>query len=173
VFALQDEIAQRIGAALKLSLGVSAPVAARAPIDPEAYDEYLKGRALLRQRSDLPAAIAHLKAAVAKAPEFAAAWSSLSLTYEVSFWFTAHMTPALAAEFLAGQAAAAERAAALEPDAATTEHALGNVARAQFHYADAELKRRNTKRRPRRPSDAQLSAPALDHPTPRPMSRVE
>ena len=30
VFALQDEIAQRIGAALKLSLGVSAPVAATA-----------------------------------------------------------------------------------------------------------------------------------------------
>ncbi len=48
------------------------------------------------------------------------------------------MTPALAAEFLAGEAAAAERAAALEPDAATTEHALGNVARAQFKLADAE-----------------------------------
>ncbi len=138
VFALQDEIAQRIGAALKLSLGFSPPVAARAPIDPEAYDEYLKGRALFRQRSDLPSAIAHLKAAVAKAPEFAAAWSSLSLTYEVSFWYTAHMTPAIETELLAGQAAAAERAAALEPDAATTEHALGNVARAQFHYADAE-----------------------------------
>jgi len=138
VFALQDEIARRIGAALKLSLGVSAPVAARAPIDPEAYDEYLKGRALMRQRSDLASAIAHLKAAVAKAPEFAAGWSSLSLTYEVSFWYTTHMTPALASEFLSGQAAAAERAAALEPDAATTEHALGNVARAQFHYADAE-----------------------------------
>src|SRR5437773_5668089 len=138
VFALQDEIARRIGAALKLSLGVSAPVAARAPIDPEAYDEYLKGRALMRQRSDLASAIAHLKAAVAKAPEFAAGWSSLSLTYEVSFWYTTHMTPALAAEFLSGQAAAAERAAALEPDAATTEHALGNVARAQFHYAEAE-----------------------------------
>src|SRR6266478_9572484 len=138
VFALQDEIAQRIGAALKLSLGVAAPVAARAPIDPEAYDEYLKGRALMRQRSDLPSAIAHFKKAVAKAPEFAAAWSSLSLTYEVSFWYTAHMTPAIETELLAGQAAAAERAAALEPDAATTEHALGNVARAQFHYAAAE-----------------------------------
>ena len=100
VFALQDEIARRIGDALKLSLGVSAPVAARAPIDPEAYDEYLKGRALLRQRTDLPSAIAHLKAAVAKAPEFAAGWSSLSLTYEVSFWYTAQMTPALEAEFL-------------------------------------------------------------------------
>src|SRR5213083_2694491 len=138
VFALQDDIARRIGAALKLSLGVSAPVAVRAPIDPQAYDEYLKGRALLRQRTDLPSAIAHLKAAVAKAPEFAAGWSSLSLTYEVSFWYTTHMTPALASEFISGQAAAAERAAALEPDAATTEHALGNVARAQFHYADAE-----------------------------------
>jgi TolB-like protein len=138
VFALQDEIAQRIGAALKLSLGFSPPVAARAPIDPEAYDEYLKGRALFRQRSDLPSAIAHLKAAVAKAPEFAAAWSSLSLAYEVSFWYTAHMTPAIEAELLAGQRAAAERAAAVEPDAATTEHALGNVARAEFHYADAE-----------------------------------
>jgi tetratricopeptide (TPR) repeat protein len=75
---------------------------------------------------------------VAKAPEFAAGWSSLSLTYEVSFWYAAHMTPAIEAELLAGQAAAAERAAALEPDAATTEHALGNVARARFHYAEAE-----------------------------------
>jgi TolB-like protein len=137
VFALQDEIAQRIGAALKLSLGVAAPVAARAPIDPQAYDEYLKGRALLRARSDLPSAIAHFKSAVAKAPEFAAGWSSLSLTYEVSFWYT-RMTPAVQADFLAGAAAAAERAAALEPNAAATEHALGNVARAQFHYAKAE-----------------------------------
>ncbi len=138
VFALQDEIARRIGAALKLSLGVSAPVATRAPIDPQAYDEYLKGRALLRQRTDLPSAIAHLKAAVAKAPEFAAGWSSLSLTYEVTFWYTARMTPGFAAELLTGEAAAAERAAALEPDSATTEHALGNVARAQFKFSVAE-----------------------------------
>ena len=75
---------------------------------------------------------------MAKAPEFAAAWSSLSLTYEVSFWFTAHMTPALRPSSLPARGPRAERAAALEPDAATTEHALGNVARAQFHYADAE-----------------------------------
>jgi adenylate cyclase len=138
VFAVQEQIARRIADALKLSLGVSAPVAARAPIDPGAYDEYLKGRALLRQRIDLPSAIAHLKAAVAKAPEFAAGWSSLSLTYEVSFWYIKQMTPAMQADFLTGAAAAAERAAALEPDAATIEHALGNVARAQFKFALAE-----------------------------------
>ena len=138
VFALQDEIAQRIGDALKLSLGVAAPVATRATIDPEAYDEYLQGRALLRQRKDLPVAIDHFKAAVAKAPGFAAGWSSLSLTYEVMFWYTNHMTPAFQAELLAGEASAAERAAALDPGAAATEHALGNVARAQFKYALAE-----------------------------------
>ena len=48
------------------------------------------------------------------------------------------MTPADQAALLAGEAAAAERAAALEPDAAATEHALGNVARSRFLYADAE-----------------------------------
>jgi tetratricopeptide (TPR) repeat protein len=138
VFALQDQIARRIADALKLSLGVSPPVTARAAIDPQAYDEYLKGRSLLRQRRDLPAAIAHFKNAVAKAPKFAAAWSSLSLAYEVSFWYAARVTPALEAEWLAGATAAAERAAALETDSVTTEHALGNVARAQFKFARAE-----------------------------------
>ena len=103
VFALQDQIARRIADALKLSLGVSGPVAPRSPIDPKAYDEYLKGRALMRRTRDLPSAIAHLKAAVAKAPEFAAGWSSLSLTYEVSFWYIKQMTPAVQAEFWKGR----------------------------------------------------------------------
>ena len=138
VFALQDDIAKQVARQLQAKLGLGLPAATRAAIDPAAYDEYLRGRALHRLRKDLPAAIAHFKAAVAQAPEFAAAWASLSLTYEVSFWYTAHMTPALQAERLAGAASAAERAAALEPDAAAIVHALGNVARTQFHYADAE-----------------------------------
>ena len=73
VFALQDEIAERIGDALKLSLGVDAQVAARASIDPEAYDQYLRGRVLLRSRKDLTTAIGHFRATVAKAPGFGAA----------------------------------------------------------------------------------------------------
>ena len=48
------------------------------------------------------------------------------------------MTPAVQTDLLAGEAAAAERAAALEPDSAATAHALGNGARAQFKYALAE-----------------------------------
>ncbi len=137
VFALQDEIAERIGDALKLSLGVDAAVAPRTSIDPEAYDEYLRGRALLRQRSDLPTALAHFRAAVAKAPGFAAGWSSLSLACEVRFWYM-QMTPAEQTEMLACEADGAKRAAALDPDSAATVHALANVARARFRFADAE-----------------------------------
>ena len=138
VFALQDDIAKQVARQLQAKLGLGLPAATRAAIDPAAYDEYLRGRALHRQRKDLPAAIAHFKAAVAQAPEFAAAWASLSLTHEVIFWYTENRTPEYQAALLAGELAAAERAAALEPDAATTEHALGNVARARFHYANAE-----------------------------------
>jgi len=134
---LQDEIAERIGDALKLSLGVDAQVAARASIDPEAYDQYLRGRALLRSRKDLATAIGHFRAAVAKAPEFAAGWSSLSLACEVRFWY-ALMSPAEQAEMLACVAEAGERAVALDPASASSEHALANVFRSRFRFADAE-----------------------------------
>jgi TolB-like protein/Tfp pilus assembly protein PilF len=137
VFALQDEIAGRIGDALKLSLGVGAGAAPRASNDPAAYDDYLKGRALLRARKELPQAISHLRAAVAKAPGFAAGWSSLSLACEVRFWY-ALMTPAEQADMLACSAGAAKHAAERDPGAATTEHALANVARSRFRFAEAE-----------------------------------
>ena len=137
VFVLQDDIARHIGEQLQLKLGVGELPAARAAIDPAAYDEYLKGRALLRSRKELSTAVEHLKAAVAKAPEFAAGWSTLSLTCEVTFWYK-RMTPAEQATMLACEADAAARAATLDPNAAVTEHALANVARSQFKYALAE-----------------------------------
>ena len=133
VFALQDDIARRIGDALKLSLGV----ATRAPIDAGAYDEYLKGRALLRQRKDLTAAVKRFQAAIAKAPDFADGYSSLSLALDVAYYYVP-MDRAMALDWLAQAAQAAERAQALAPDAATTEHALANVERARFSYAKAE-----------------------------------
>lgn len=137
VFALQDDIAKHVGQALQKSLGVVAPVAARAPIDPVAYDEYLKGRALLRARKDLPAAVEHFKAAVAKAPQFAEGWSSLSLAEDTIYWYVP-MDRAQAVDWLAQAATAAERARTLAPDSAATQHMLGNVARERFDYASAE-----------------------------------
>jgi TolB-like protein len=137
VFALQDEIAGRIGATLKQSLGVSAAITARTPVDPVAYDEYLKGRALLRARKDLPSAIDHFEAAVAKAPEFAEGWSSLSLAEDTIYWYVS-MDQQQARDWLTKAAAAAAEAQKLAPDSAATEHVLANVARERFDYAEAE-----------------------------------
>ena len=137
VFALQDDIARHIGEALSKSLDVVSATPTRAPVDSLAYDEYLKGRSLLRQRTDLPRAIAHFQAAVAKAPEFAAAWSSLSLAHDVVYWY--ERTDRAETVAALGRAAdAAARAAALEPDSAASAHALGNVARTKFRYLEAE-----------------------------------
>jgi TolB-like protein len=138
VFALQDEIARRIAGQLKGSLAVDAAPAARVGIDPVAYDAYLKGRAMYRARRNLPQVIALLEDAVARAPDFAAAWASLSLAREVAYWTTTPLQRIALGEALPGMRAAAERAAALDPDAAITLHALGNVARGDHRYADAE-----------------------------------
>ena len=137
VFALQDDIARQIGEALSRSLDVGPATPTRAPVDPLAYDEYLKGRSLLRRRTDLPQAIAHLEAAVEKAPDFAAGWSSLSLAHEVIYWYEPSDREGAIAE-VARAAAAAGRAASLDPDSAASAHMMANVARAQFRYAEAE-----------------------------------
>ncbi|MGE4073105.1 MAG: hypothetical protein AB7E72_18205 [Lysobacterales bacterium] len=135
VFALQDDLANRVGSALQTSLGMVAPAAPRLSIQPEAYDHYLKGRALLRSREDIAVAIEHFKSAVALEPGFAAGWTSLSLSYDVGIWYVPNASPA---EFLVQQGDAARRAALIEPDSAAVNHALGNLARNQFKYAEAE-----------------------------------
>ena len=137
VFALQDEIATRIGEQLVASLVVSPPGTARSAIDPTAYDEFLKGRALLRARKDMPTAITHFRAATEKAPALAAAWSSLSLACEA--WFAnSVLTSAEQQQGLACEAEGAERAAELDPDSAASEHALANMARSRLRFAEAE-----------------------------------
>jgi TolB-like protein len=137
VFALQDEIAARIREQLVSSLVVSPGQTARTAIDPVAYDEYLKGRALLRARKDLPAAIAHFRAATEQAPGLAAAWSSMTLACEALLGMDAF--PAAEQQRLIDcQVEGAGRAAELEPDAAASAHALANLARTRFRYADAE-----------------------------------
>ncbi len=138
VFALQDDIAQKISQALVQSLGTAEPLAPRVAIDPVAYDDYLKGRALYRKRENLPGAIAHLKAALSRAPEFAAGWASLSLAYEVTYWTTTAQERTALGDLFALQVAAAKRAAALDPDAAMTLHALANQARSQGQFIEAE-----------------------------------
>jgi TolB-like protein/tetratricopeptide (TPR) repeat protein len=135
VFAIQDDIAGRIAAALQASLGTAT--ANRAEIDPVAYDHYLRGLNLRLQRRDIGQAIVHLDAAVSRAPGFAAGWAALSLAHELSYWYMPPERSAALGDMLTNMRSAAQRAAELDPDAAITLHAQGNVARAETRYADA------------------------------------
>ena len=117
-----------------------APTAkpARAEIPPEAYDAYLKGRALYRKRQGMFQAVADFKDAVARAPKFAEGWASLSLTYETAAQYVTPEQHATIGDTYALCREAALRANALAPDSAMTLHAMANVARLEFRYADAE-----------------------------------
>ncbi len=136
VFALQDDLARRVGSALQQSLLPVAP-AARSAIDPAAYDRFLKGRALLRERRDLRAAIAHFESAVALAPDFAASWSALSLTLDFAGWYIPDLLADERDAHLIRQASAAQTAMQLDPNSAAANQAA-NVARKQFRFAEAE-----------------------------------
>src|SRR5262245_16335399 len=138
MFLLQDDIARQVAEQLETKLGVAEAPSARQAIDPLAYDEYLKGRTLYRKRRDLPEAIAHLQAAVMRAPEFGAGWASLSLAYEPANYYTTREQRAGLGDAMANMRVASERAAGLDPDAAMTLHAEANVARAEGRYAEAE-----------------------------------
>jgi TolB-like protein len=74
VFALQDEIAAEVAAALKTAF---APMGAASPVDPGAYDLYLRAR---DEATPLGAAerVEMLERVVALAPGFALAWVKLA-----------------------------------------------------------------------------------------------
>ncbi len=81
VFAVQDEIARTVAERLKVSLSAEQEVALVKPATDnlEAYELYLKGRALLYKRGvSIPAALTCLKQAVALDPGFAQAWAGVA-----------------------------------------------------------------------------------------------
>ena len=84
LFAIQDEVAKSVVDHLAATVGgatdIARPAARKADTaDEDAYDLYLKGRALFiaRGKQNLRAAIAPLRAAVAKDPKFARGWEML------------------------------------------------------------------------------------------------
>jgi tetratricopeptide (TPR) repeat protein len=127
VFAIQDEISRAISRALRVTL---LPAEAEAAMvepttgDPEAYDEYLRGRFELRQRTEesLLTAIRHFDRATQLDSDFAPAWDGLGMTYGLVPFYT----DAIPFD-VAGQKAreAAERAVALDPDLPEAHAAVG------------------------------------------------
>lgn len=90
VFAIQEDVAKAIAAALQAPLGLAQGerlVSSRAA-DADSYQDYLRGRALVRDRI-VAEAIETLESAVARDPSFAPAWAMLAQAYRTSLDYNA------------------------------------------------------------------------------------
>jgi len=83
IFATQDEIAAAVVDALRVTLLGALP--AQRPTDPEVYSLYLQGNYLINLggKDNIQKAMEAFQQALAIDPEYAAAWSSLHLSYSL------------------------------------------------------------------------------------------
>ncbi len=124
IFDVQDEIARAIAEKLKVTLAADRDerLVRQATRNVEAYELYLRGRALLLKRGrHVAEGIECLRRAVELDPEYAAAWSGLADSYSVrGYW---GMAPP--GETMPKALTAARRAVALDPNLAEGHSALG------------------------------------------------
>jgi len=124
VFALQDEIATAVAAALKTAFAKSAQPA---PIDPIAYDLFLQVQAQNQSGFEGPRQrIRLLEEVVARAPSFAPAWALLAFTQASNLMI--RRDEAVAAGLTYGRAVeAAMTALRLDPDMGRAYQALDRL----------------------------------------------
>ena len=141
ILAMQNDVAENIAREVQARSAVAAAVAPAAPVNPEAYQEFLLGRHLFERftRASEAAAIEHLNRAIAMDPDLALAYATLAEAYipEVS-WGVVPPT-----ETLAKAEAAARKALSLDDTLAEAHVGLGgvHVMRTEFAEAEREFKR--------------------------------
>jgi len=83
IFAVQDEIANAIVAALEVALGAQPALKTASTDNVEAYNEYLRGRYFWNKRTvaGFEEAIEHYETAIEIDPGFSRAWSALAETW--------------------------------------------------------------------------------------------
>jgi len=133
IFAVQDEIAQAIVDALKVTLtgAEEKSLTQRSTSNVEAYNKYLLGRHLWNQRSieSLRAAIKPLREAVEMDPDFGQAWAALADAYALIPEYGAGSIN----EFVPLGREAAEKALAINPDSARALTAQAYI-KAMYEY---------------------------------------
>jgi len=132
VFEVQDEIAQKIAAALRIQLSPQEQeaIAAKPTDNLQAYDLYLRGRSYSRRltRQDLEFALQMYENAVTQDPNFALSYAAIA---NVCAYYHAHYSREDV--WIDRARAAAERAMALRPDVPEVM-----VAQAWILYAKAQ-----------------------------------
>lgn len=137
--ALQHHIAMQIANTLDLRLSPRSLNDA-AHIDPVAYDRYLRGRDMFRQRRDPAVAVRELETSVHLAPTYARAWSTLAaVNYLRAAW--ASETGQDSRPMLGEARRAANRALALDRDNGDALGVLAVISQNDWLAADRLFER--------------------------------
>ncbi len=127
VLALQREVTRDIVGKIRIKITPQEQVGIgnANPVNPEAYDHYLRGRFYLNRQTDEDnqAAITALERAVALDPGFAAAYAELAQAYSWRLFLFAPEEKQLAEKAFV----AAEKALASDPDLAVAHLARGRI----------------------------------------------
>ena len=87
IFAIQEDIARAIAGALRVPLGQGEVLVSNRTSDLQSYEEYLRGRALVRART-IADAIKSLELVVARNPSYAPTWAMLARAYQLAPTFS-------------------------------------------------------------------------------------
>jgi eukaryotic-like serine/threonine-protein kinase len=139
VLALQDDVALSIAREIKVKLTPQEHtlMASARPVNPEAYESYLRGRYYWNRRTSeaTKKALDYLNEAIAKDPTYALAYAGLADCYII----LAHSGVIVAEEAQPKARAAAQRALELDPLLAEAHTSLAAVREAyDFDWAGAE-----------------------------------
>src|SRR5262249_43641149 len=142
----QGEVARAIASQLKIQIAPERQdrLGHASPVDPEAFDAYLRGRYFWNRRTEerLPTAIEYFQAAIKKDPTYAPAYAGLADCYQLQAFAQYSADPP--AEIMARAEAAALRAVQLD-DALPEAHTVLGWVRLTFKWdwarAEKEFKR--------------------------------
>ena len=93
IFGVQEDIARAITTELESLLGQRQVQVQASTANLDAYERFLRGRALFHRRAELAQAIDDLEFAVEKDPDFAEAWIYLAATHSVSPYYIRTLRP--------------------------------------------------------------------------------
>ncbi len=138
IFRIQDEITAEISEAMKVQLGGMAlrPASEELTDNAEAYQRYLQGRHLWRQRNNasLREAIALFEEAVEIDPQFDRAWSNLAIAH---FNLPDYDHDAVFWDSIGQGLAAAERALAINPQSTEALIIQANYLEMKCQFAES------------------------------------
>src|ERR1700687_1576689 len=134
ILHVQDEVAAAVASQIRVALpvgavGVNGAKATVRAVNPEAYDDYLRGRFYWTNRGDLHKSIDAYQSAVQKDPSYALAYAGLASGYALLGQVAYDDMPPIQAKPKAR--AAAERALQLDPQLGEADSVLANVS---FRY---------------------------------------